>query len=317
MDLVPEKSACDYQNLRISTVIPTCDRGHLIARAIGSILQQTKAAAEIIVIDDGSKDDTRAQVASFGDVVHYIYQDNAGASIARNRGVLEAQSEWVAFLDSDDLWFESHLERMARAICGTSGAAQFYFGDLILPPERGSLRLWEMSGFEVSGEYELAADATDWVMRRWPPMLLQATVFNRQAYLDIGGLWDRLRACHDTHLFLKMGIGGSACAVAGCATRMTADDVPSNRLTRDYDQGQRSGPQQRLLMYQDILARKTDLRRVHTRELKRRMAGMHRLLARIAWKDRHVATAVRHGVQSAAIEPGVTFQRLIDALFGQ
>lgn len=315
MAQAPETSARACQDVQISAVIPTYNRGHLIGRAIDSILRQTRGPAEIIVVDDGSTDDTRSRVAAFGRLVRYVYQANAGASLARNRGVLEAQSEWIAFLDSDDLWFESHLERMARAICATAGAARFYFGDMLLAPERGGRRLWEMSGFEIGGDYELAVDATDWVMLRWPPMLLQATVFSRSAFLECGGLWAGLRTCHDTHLFLKMGIGGSACAVAGCATRMTADDVPANRLTADLAAGQRSGARQRLLMYQDILARATDLRPEYRRELERRLAGWHRLLARLAWNDRQVATAVWNLAQSATVDPRLAFQRLVTLLF--
>ena len=149
------------EDIQISAVIPTYNRAHLIGPAVESVLRQTKQPAEIIVVDDGSTDDTREQVASFGDLVRYIYQANSGASAARNRGVREARSEWIAFLDSDDLWLETHLERMAHAICATAGAACFYFADTILPAEEGSIRLWERCGFEIGADYELTLDATD------------------------------------------------------------------------------------------------------------------------------------------------------------
>ena len=191
------------EDLRISVVIPTYNRAHLIGRAIESVLRQSKRPAEIIVVDDGSTDDTREQIVSFGSLVRYIYQTNSGASAARNRGVREARSEWIAFLDSDDLWLETHLERMAHAICATAGAARFYFADTILTAQEGGHRLWEFCGFEISGDYELTLDATDWAMMDWQPMMLQSSVFKRSAYLESGGLWERLRTREDTHFFLK------------------------------------------------------------------------------------------------------------------
>jgi len=72
-------------------------------------------------VDDGSTDDTEGVVRRFGGVVRYIRQQNSGGAAARNRGVAEARHPWVAFLDSDDLWTEFHLERIAGAIAATGG----------------------------------------------------------------------------------------------------------------------------------------------------------------------------------------------------
>ena len=120
---------------RIAAVIPAYDRERTIARAIESILAQTWPAAEIIVVDDGSRDDTRRVVERFGERVRCVTQANAGASAARNRGVREAKQPWVAFLDSDDHWRPQHLERIARAIRATDGRAALYFADLLLSPD--------------------------------------------------------------------------------------------------------------------------------------------------------------------------------------
>ena len=217
-------------DLRFGAVIPTYNRAHLIGRALDSVLQQSRQPAEIIVVDDGSTDDTAERVASFGPVVHYLHQENVGAAAARNRGVRAAQSEWIAFLDSDDIWREAHLERMARAIEATGGAAYFYFSDAELSAPEGGGRLWEVCDFQIDGDYELILDATEWVMKDWPPMLLQSSVFNRKSFLDSGGFWERLSSREDTHLFMKLGTGGAACAVAGCSVQLTNDD-PEGRLT--------------------------------------------------------------------------------------
>lgn len=289
--------------LRISAIIPTYNREHLIGRAIESALRQSKRPAEIIVVDDGSSDGTREKVAAFAGLVKYIYQSNSGVSIARNRGVREAKSEWIAFLDSDDLWLETHLERMARAIYATSGVARIYFGDTIRTTEEGSRRLWEICNFSVPGDYQLVLDATQWVMMRRQPMMLQSSVFKRQTYLDSGGLWQRLQTREDTHLFLKLGIGGSVCAVTGCSTRMTLDARPHNRLTSAHDGTKSSGYRMQVMMYQDVLGSVPNIRLDHKRELRKRLAAAHLRLARRLWNEHRPLTAALQAGRGAFIEP--------------
>lgn len=295
--------------LRISAVIPTHNRGHLVGRAVESVLRQSQRPAEIIVVDDGSTDDTSQQVASFGSPVRYVYQDNAGAAAARNQGVCAARSEWIAFLDSDDVWFEYHLERMAHAVCATSGTARFYFADALLSAKEGERRLWDVCNFTVSGDHVLALDATDWVMMSWPPMLLQSSVFKRASYLKSGGLWESLRTREDTHLFLRLGLGGPACAVAGCGVRVTSDDDPSHRLTATHGRNQQNGHWMQVLMYRDILRRATDLEPAHRRELRGRLAAAHRRLAYLAWREHRPISAAWQAGQSAILEPQLFCQR--------
>ena len=99
----------------ISVVIPTYNRAHKIEQAIRSVQNQTFQDWELIISDDGSKDNTREVVKKFmqSDArIHYIHQEvNRGAQAARNRGIKEAKGEWIAFLDSDDTWLPESLER--------------------------------------------------------------------------------------------------------------------------------------------------------------------------------------------------------------
>ncbi len=96
---------------RVSVVIPAYNCGKVIGRTIDSVLSQTRPAREIIVVDDGSTDDTGAEVEKFGSKVRYIAQVNAGASTARNTGIKAAECEWIAFLDGDDEWLPEKLEK--------------------------------------------------------------------------------------------------------------------------------------------------------------------------------------------------------------
>ncbi len=92
----------------ISTIIPTYNRAHLISRAINSVLPQMEADDELIIVDDGSTDNTADVVARYRDRVKYVRTANGGCGAARNRGVKEATRPLVAFLDSDDEWMPEH-----------------------------------------------------------------------------------------------------------------------------------------------------------------------------------------------------------------
>lgn len=93
----------------ISAVIPAFNAEQYIGRAIDSALAQSRPVDEIIVVDDGSTDGTAAVIAHYGDKVRYFYQDNAGASVARNTGIEAAQGDWIAFLDGDDEWLPGKI----------------------------------------------------------------------------------------------------------------------------------------------------------------------------------------------------------------
>ncbi len=98
------------QLYRVSAVITGYNSGEYIRRAIESVLAQSRVVDEVIVVDDGSTDDTGAVVKGFGQKVRYIYQENAGASAARNAGIKAAKYEWIALLDGDDEWLGEKQE---------------------------------------------------------------------------------------------------------------------------------------------------------------------------------------------------------------
>ena len=93
----------------VSVIIPAHNASQYIGRAIESVLAQTRKPDEIIVVDDGSTDNT-AEVIKKYESIRYIHQENAGVSVARNTGIETAASEWIAFLDADDEWIPEKLE---------------------------------------------------------------------------------------------------------------------------------------------------------------------------------------------------------------
>ncbi|HSY52282.1 MAG TPA: glycosyltransferase [Thermoanaerobaculia bacterium] len=95
----------------ISVIIPTYNYGRFLGEAIDSALAQSYSALEIIVVDDGSTDDTTRVLDAYGDRIRAIRQDNQGVGAARNAGIAAARGKYVAFLDSDDIWKPEKLER--------------------------------------------------------------------------------------------------------------------------------------------------------------------------------------------------------------
>ncbi|MFV0422309.1 glycosyltransferase family 2 protein [Oleidesulfovibrio sp.] len=112
----------------VSVIIPTYNRKKTLFPAIHSVLSQSAPAVEIIVVDDGSVDGTAQafQAAGLPDNVLYIRQENAGAGAARNRGLQEASGEWVAFLDSDDIWRSDKLKHFVEELERTPDMDFYY-----------------------------------------------------------------------------------------------------------------------------------------------------------------------------------------------
>ena len=100
----------NQQHIGISVVIPAYNAAKSIVRAVDSVLAQTRRPDEIIVVDDGSTDETAKRIKQYGSQVRYIYQENAGPSVARNKGIEAAKNKWIAFLDADDEWFPETLQ---------------------------------------------------------------------------------------------------------------------------------------------------------------------------------------------------------------
>ncbi|MGB7533081.1 MAG: glycosyltransferase [Halobacteriota archaeon] len=105
-------------NPAVSAIIPTYNRAHLIGRAVQSVLNQTYQDFEILIIDDGSTDNTEEIIKSFRDerIRHIRHERNKGAAAARNTGIKAARGEYIAFQDSDDEWYSNKLEEISKII---------------------------------------------------------------------------------------------------------------------------------------------------------------------------------------------------------
>jgi glycosyltransferase involved in cell wall biosynthesis len=99
----------------VSAIIPVYDGARYLGEAIESVRAQTHRPIQVIVVDDGSSDESARVAQQFGDAVQYIFQEHRGASAARNRGVEFARGQFLAFLDADDVWLKEKIERQLQA----------------------------------------------------------------------------------------------------------------------------------------------------------------------------------------------------------
>ena len=100
----------------VSVIIPTYNSSSYVLQAVDSALGQTIQPSEVIVVDDGSTDDTAKVFSGSRRTVRYIYQENRGLSAARNRGIAEARGDLIAFLDADDVWLPEKLEKQTACL---------------------------------------------------------------------------------------------------------------------------------------------------------------------------------------------------------
>jgi glycosyltransferase involved in cell wall biosynthesis len=134
----------------VSVVIPTFNRRALLPRAIDSVFAAICADDEVIVVDDGSTDGTKAVLASYGSRIRSIRLSNGGAGRARNRGIQEARHPLIAFLDSDDEWMSDRLV-LGRRLLGARPDVVFCFSDFGLraancPDRHDGLARWSHGG---------------------------------------------------------------------------------------------------------------------------------------------------------------------------
>jgi glycosyltransferase involved in cell wall biosynthesis len=166
----------------ISVVIPTLNRAGILPRSLESVLAQTLQPAEIVVVDDGSTDDTERVVRKCSPLIRYVRLPiRRGAQAARNRGIREARGDWIAFQDSDDEWFPDKLERQVELLAGRSfDPWTVVHGRALVSEPVGMVRQMPATPLEGDEVFEQ--------LLRHPSPFLQAMVVSRVALTQIGGL---------------------------------------------------------------------------------------------------------------------------------
>jgi glycosyltransferase involved in cell wall biosynthesis len=188
------------KNPIVSVIIPTYNRAHLIVRAIRSVLNQTYQDFEIIVIDDGSTDNTEEIIRGFKDKkVKYIkkYKENKGSSIARNIGIKVARGKYIAFLDSDDEWLPEKLDKQIKVLQSESPEVGVVYSNLCYMDENGKsmnkLRNPKKEGYiyeDLFGKNYVGTDST---------LLIRKECFHRVGLFD-----DLLNTQQDWDMWIRI-----------------------------------------------------------------------------------------------------------------
>ena len=186
----------------VSVIIPTYNRAAYIVEALESVFAQTYGDCEIIVVDDGSTDDTKAVLQSHMARIRYIYQENAGVSVARNTGISAATGEWIAFLDSDDQWRPTKLERQLACVQRT-GLKACFTNSTIFDGERYLDRPWRKTK-EPSVDEWIVDDPFAPFSSQSPPLTLPTMVVGKEILEAVGGFEDKWRIGEDTRLIFKV-----------------------------------------------------------------------------------------------------------------
>lgn len=192
----------------VSVVIPAYNRAAVVGRAVESALAQTYPRLEIVVVDDGSTDDTLAALARFGDRIRIRRQANAGPSAARNRGARESSGEILAFLDSDDAWKPEKIERQVRMLAagGPEIACCVCAAELIGEDgtRRSTFRISEVDNGSEEGYW---LDPAPVVATRFL-LFNQVVAVRRPAFESVGGFREELRILEDHDLAFRLALLG-------------------------------------------------------------------------------------------------------------
>lgn len=185
----------------VSVIIPTYNRAHLLGRAIRSVLNQTYQDFELIIVDDGSSDNTDEVVKSFNDVrVRYIkHKKNRGGAAARNTGIKAARGKYIAFQDSDDEWLPEKLEKQMKVFLDAPPEVGVVYTDMQRINEDGRTTYW-YSPEVISNELVNPKTLNYQVMG----LGIQTAVIRKNCFDKVGIFDERFPRFIDLELFIRL-----------------------------------------------------------------------------------------------------------------
>ena len=189
-------SKIEYKPGLVSVIIPNYNHAQYVGDAIESVLAQTYQNFEIIVVDDGSTDNSRDAVAQFGDKVNYIWQQNQGLSATRNRGIREAKGEFIGVLDADDMYEPAYLDVLVNMLADNPDADGIYCGYQFVDQHNNLLPQRESRLIPTEQLREALWDGNF--------LVPESMLVRRQCYETVGPFDHTLRACEDWDMWLRI-----------------------------------------------------------------------------------------------------------------
>jgi glycosyltransferase involved in cell wall biosynthesis len=188
--------------MSVSVVIPAYNAEKYLSEALQSVLAQTLLPQEIVVVDDGSTDGTAALAESFGPLVRVIRTANQRAAAGRNLGVKNTTGEWIAFLDADDVWEPSKLEKQMAELAAHPEADVCYTPYINLWQEGDTARIGAVTNMPS------AADIRKSLLRK-TTFIPSCAIVRRSAFLSVGGFDPTRRHAQDWDLWVRMMAAGA------------------------------------------------------------------------------------------------------------
>jgi glycosyltransferase involved in cell wall biosynthesis len=179
---------------KLSIIVPTKDRADLLRRALTSISSQRANDVEVIIVDDGSHDDTRQVVSEFAAVTYHRNGISSGASVARNRGAALARGEWLLFLDDDDELKPDAIAAIVTDLSVQHDVCMFYLEQILTT---GACRV---------PKHQLLHDHTDrndLICQALRPISASQVVIRRALFERLGGFDEDLKTCNDIDLWTR------------------------------------------------------------------------------------------------------------------
>ena len=179
----------------VSVVIPTFNRSDLLSRALTSVQRQTFKPLEIIIVDDGSTDETRQMVEKAFPDCRYLHQPNGGVSSARNLGIEASRGKWIALLDSDDEWLPEKLANQLQLMTDLPDHPLCHTGEI-----------WVRNGRRVNA-MKKHAKSGGWIFSNCLPLCVispSSSLIKRSLFDEIGLFDESLPACEDYDLWLRV-----------------------------------------------------------------------------------------------------------------
>jgi glycosyltransferase involved in cell wall biosynthesis len=209
----------------VSVIIPAYNQGHYLSEAIQSVLDQTYQDFEIIIVDDGSTDDTSEVAKSFDDPrVRSIYQENSGLSAARNTGIRHSTGAYLTYLDSDDLFLPEKLDLLVAALKNNLEIG-FVAGQAIPIDENGQ---W------ISKVFDTAPPTKGSQLLLGNPLHVGSVLVRREWQERVGFFDEDLRSYEDWHMWLRLALAG--CKMGWVAKPVSLYRFHSAQMTRDVRQ---------------------------------------------------------------------------------
>jgi glycosyltransferase involved in cell wall biosynthesis len=227
----------------VSVVIPTFNRVQQVQAALMSVLAQTYPEYEVVVIDDGSTDGTGeaiqrliSQQRGNGKQIRYFFQPNQGQSAARNKGIDEARGEWIAFLDSDDVWLSEKLEWQVRAIEQFKGKCNACITDARLVDNRGN----DTTAFRKSGkgyQERLGMDpgASATLVRYRDPFWVSTLLVRLDVVKQLGSFDAHIGYAEDHDFLFRLSLATTFCYVNKPLAQLDRSKSPQGSICRPWD----------------------------------------------------------------------------------